>query len=623
MAKYLLQNTVTFTGPHGSITLPAGREIDEATFGTPIAILKAAGASLVPITDAAAMNAAISARRTRARGGNPETDPGLPFAVDTGFRIVSTLAERDAIQAEMRVSGQHVYVVETATTYRLGAGLTNGEWSIESGVSEAATVAILTTRSGATGELIYLTSKKAVLLYDPNAPLTVDNIDVYATANGGTSRWLRTNVKSFIPSSQATWFIDPSAGNDENDGLGSGTAIKTFAELLRRTAKTFLASTTITLLGSLPSSDPFSLDDVLLGQSVQILVTGAPTTARTGTISAQTAISPGTNTPQSGTDGVISWAADVKKRFRNTTAGPRLDQLSWVAKNSGGGAARFSRMASIPLTLGSVATVSVGLNTSDTYEIQDLVSVTMPRMSIRAIPGASVVGACIEFRNIQFNRANTLNFDPETYENSVLTIFKGCRFDGYIVTAGPTSAQVWFVQCCFTLAFILSGNFVIFLNGAFIGLIACQIRGPSLAQFVGDTLIQGCNPLEVRMGSDVENDSGLSIFDGSDIGMKIFEGAAMRGGGRLWGSGNAGVGLQVQGDGRYNYATAQAPLITGSGGDFRCGNTALGLVMINPTSGAALASINQTWTLLGTALPTGFGNNVINPVNSAGICVQV
>ena len=56
------------------------------------------------------------------------------------------------------------------------------------------------------------------------APTVPSGDKVYVRRNLGNQKWRR----------QAAWFIDPSGGDDEEDGLLIGTALKTFSEIRRR-----------------------------------------------------------------------------------------------------------------------------------------------------------------------------------------------------------------------------------------------------------------------------------------------------------------------------------------------------------------------------------------------------
>lgn len=133
MAKYILQNDVVVPTPQGLIAFRTGTTLDESILAVPIATFVAAGARLAPLSDVDANNVASLIARQRLRGADPAKDPGAsPFAIDTAFRVVATLAERDAISSRARQLGMHVYVVETSLTYLLTGALSNADWVVAS-----------------------------------------------------------------------------------------------------------------------------------------------------------------------------------------------------------------------------------------------------------------------------------------------------------------------------------------------------------------------------------------------------------------------------------------------------------------------------------------------------------
>lgn len=102
-------------------------------------------------------------------------------------------------------------------------------------------------------------------------------------------------------STQAAWYIDPAAGNDANDGLTSGTAIATWAELGKRVnGKRIAQETIVHLLNDSPASDPIYLDICIDTAGVNPAgffaitgVSGVVATPRVGT--AATALNTATN----------------------------------------------------------------------------------------------------------------------------------------------------------------------------------------------------------------------------------------------------------------------------------------------------------------------------------------
>ena len=103
---------------------------------------------------------------------------------------------------------------------------------------------------GGNSETAYVQSVKSYFLYDSTSTLTADAITIVTATGGG--RWLRElTVPNLAWAYQASWFLNPSTGNDENSGLTSLLPIKTLAELDRRLSyQTLQQTTTVSLMGS-------------------------------------------------------------------------------------------------------------------------------------------------------------------------------------------------------------------------------------------------------------------------------------------------------------------------------------------------------------------------------------
>jgi hypothetical protein len=207
--------------------------------------------------------------------------PGGPFPTHEarygkgGFQSVADTTARDAIPNLNRVAGMHVYVVSEASTYVLGTGLTNGDWSF------------------------------------------VDNLPVFTP----------TDI-----------YIDPISGSDINPGT-VGSPLQTHAEFFRRTrgATIFPPSTnpayfgarvlSVHIVNDLPDTDPINLD-CLLGPDVIIHYIGGATTVHSGSFTSVIAKDPTTNIPFQFTDSALpaanSWTAWVGKRVRLTAGNSRF-----------------------------------------------------------------------------------------------------------------------------------------------------------------------------------------------------------------------------------------------------------------------------------------------------------
>ena len=99
-----------------------------------------------------------------------------------GWRQAADDAARDAIPASFRAEGMYVYVIATDMTYRLGAGLGNGDWTLASGGSGGGITGdhpILGNPSTTTELADFLDSN-----YRPVIPTATSSYTVYVTLAG-------------------------------------------------------------------------------------------------------------------------------------------------------------------------------------------------------------------------------------------------------------------------------------------------------------------------------------------------------------------------------------------------------------------------------------------------------
>jgi hypothetical protein len=125
-----------------------------------------------------------------------------------------------------------------------------------------ATINNLTTRYGSfDGDAIFVDSVASDFVYVVNgSAYTVDHIAVEATSVGGNTRWVRKEIPHAKFTAQTTWHIDFVNGNDENDGLLQGTALKTLREHRRRVGVRWeppVGGADIYLYGSNDPNDPW------------------------------------------------------------------------------------------------------------------------------------------------------------------------------------------------------------------------------------------------------------------------------------------------------------------------------------------------------------------------------
>ena len=191
------------------------------------------------------------------------------------------------------------------------------------------------------------------LVKNARAGTTADGQNIVAATGAGVNAfWVRQTSTDHYWAYQLGWFIDPAAGNDENVGSTSGTALRTVAELTRRLSIVLQGTNyTFDLLGNIPSTDRLNWTPIFVGpapavtvfsQRGTLLFRGVQTVSRSGTLSAATQTT--TTAQASATDGATVWTADIGKLLV-MTGGAQVGETCWIAADLGAGTARVSSWA--------------------------------------------------------------------------------------------------------------------------------------------------------------------------------------------------------------------------------------------------------------------------------------
>lgn len=355
---------------------------------------------------------------------------------------------------------------------------------------------------------------------------------------------------------QATWFIDPVNGNDENLGDTSGAAIKTWSQVRERLPKGNVSqNTTFTILNDIPSSDPFDVSDWCPDSRYVLTFTGTPSIISSGTLTAFTARVASTNTPNQVTDtGRASWAAYVAGGYMiKMTSGNANGYCAYIAKNLGSNAARVSSFYD------GVSFTEAVPTTNDTYSIIKLT--TVPVWNI----GSNGAGRRYVFKNLDFyNSSQTPNYFSANGIN-----FYNCRLYATPQIAG----FIRYFNCCAEY-FQGYGGFALIFAGMCIGIASnayTEIERGQQFQVSDGTLFQSVN-VEIIDGGFIRA-YDMGVFDSYADGIRMHAFGDLRAE-KLWGSGNAGYGVNTYGSGRVVLNTGVAsPSITGTSGDVRLNAT--------------------------------------------------
>ena len=379
------------------------------------------------------------------------------------------------------------------------------------------------------GERVWVRSVGAAFRYsNPYTGPAADGISVVQSVFGAGA-WVR------VPDSsnptwllQNTWYIDPTNGSDQNVGSTLGTAIKTWAELRRRTnGRAFKQSTTIILSTTdLPGSDPMIVD---MGSEGSLTILGGGTIVKISTLTAVTTAVPSTNTPLKVKDGTFDWttAGYVSPNYvLSMTAGAANGAWGFIAKDETTGVARMLPMVNIAGTIQTPGT--------DAYIIQKLRGVTTAYIS----PTLLVAGGLnIEF--IAFAAPPPLTLGGRPQSDSVT--FTGCSFG----TTPATWEEVYgtFIGCCFS-----GGTFnmcrMILKGGGTIGSTPMQFAMGSACE-LRTAMAQGCGWVSTDSSYVYIDNAGAMDFDGVQFGLNIAHGSQAWAN-LLWGKAiSAGVGCVI------------------------------------------------------------------------------
>ncbi len=181
------------------------------------------------------------------------------------------------------------------------------------------------------------TPANAVYEYSQDSAAAADGFNVVAPSSG-VGRWILVSIGGSQPFiTQSTWYVDSVSGDDDNDGATALTAIKTLAELTRRTeGRVLLPSISlfaVHLSGTFPT-EPLSLN-FSVGAYCWVQITADTQVDYAGTISGFTTYSAGVTAALLDDAGAAFAAGDVGKRLR-LTSGASLGAVTFILKQISG-----------------------------------------------------------------------------------------------------------------------------------------------------------------------------------------------------------------------------------------------------------------------------------------------
>jgi hypothetical protein len=281
---------------------------------------------------------------------------------------------------------------------------------------------------------------------------TIDGITVIATLSG-TGRWVRLCLWNITWRKQLTWYINPTTGNDENTGLTSGTAIKTWLEFKRRHGPALGAGAFVNvyLVGPVFAQD-ITIDMAVAIYPEVLIIHGTQTPLYSGTVTGYQAWNTGARQEPRVTDAAIpvSWTASnlVNQQFV-VTSGPNAGSSTFVAAELGAKTARIGMPYNDNMY--SDGEPSVG----NTFTVYSLTEVT-GSFTIDCQAGRVWV------YNLYINP--TLNIDSRMNINTGITAIINCKISIMHV----------------------------FQRGALVGYTGCLLKGGQMDMYNGQSMIDWC-----------------------------------------------------------------------------------------------------------------------------------
>ncbi len=431
------------------------------------------------------------------------------------------------------------------------------------------------------GDFAYVQSTRATYQLDRTSNATPSSVAVDTFSGNG--QWVFFQASTSW-GAQATWYIDPATGDDENDGATTTTALATWAEFTRRVQTVTVPSTTVKILSTTTES---IVGRFLKGATdASLIVEGVPTVVATADATAfvDPQITSITNIRGTVTCGdlvfdvshvgsLLRVAADPTTAVTLTRGpyfAPVLDVVAGVAQVPFW--ARWSLMNAKPADARRLEVLSL----PEVFTVQ-LESDGLP-MQVRYL-SLRPAYAAYQFttNSVAFVSRGAISgqvaLAQGVSESQVHGAFFACIFNAaYVSTSVPT----YFVGCLFNAPASdtsFYGSHAIIIGGGAIG--GIYLPSASGASFQG-TIIQS-GSLTIAANAYTSNSfvtlasatNGLGVFGATGDGVKLYGPGILSGNGILYGGGatsrNTGRGLSVTNGGRVVLTTN--PTITGTQGD--------------------------------------------------------
>ena len=472
------------------------------------------------------------------------------------------------------------------------------------------------------GDEVYVASEKTWYYYS----LTTEGQDA-VKAQYIAGYWCRKESDAGAFNTQLVWYVNSVTGDDNNDGLTSGTAIKTFNKLRERVGTPWYmpaAQVDIYVSGVFPLPDTLELDIVrsvnpsVPSDASVVVFHGAETVLFTGPVAAHTAMARATNVRPNvqvvgAPWGTYDW--DNSHLLKDTTSTPA--KYSWIEANMGGNVAQLGAWLQFDPADPTINPASAAPVNGDSVSIIGSPIIAATSIKVRAV--TRLATAAVVFDNIGLYPYLQLEGPGAIF------LLSNCGIFGCAASYGP---GLTVMQNCMTYAgtHVVTGNLAqlggLFMNTTF------ALAGGN-AQLDYDAMYEGSASIVVPEGFQgamlidtaaffQATGNGLNIRPGELVRLRTF----ISGVRTLWGacSGAPSYGVAIESRGRFVYDPAALAniVLTGVTGNFSIAGAATALPF-DITVPGYIAAVACTWAnLIQTVALGGFGGNILDPVSGAG-----
>jgi len=360
----------------------------------------------------------------------------------------------------------------------------------------------------------------------------------------------------------AEWYIDQAAGDDLNDGSASAP-LASNDELMRRLRGQVLDQyTKVTIVGDL---DHIYVSDIRTTENGYLHYTATPTVLYSGSLTTVTQENPAANQSVELIDAALvgEWIPFIDKRIK-LTSGANVGALSWLLKNLGGNTARACRFFPVDTAVFPIASrfAPVDALAGDLYDIEELPTVSEVQVASIAASGDAVWPAThfrVTFENLRI---------PGKQDGYNIIDSHTARFVACELGSMEIKGAVQMDACFFTGHLSTRQARSICFGGAGSGCIISSYGGGDA--WLRDMTLSECVYIFISGGSVVELHN-TGIIEGGLHGLWIGPRGVGDLVGELWGAGNVGYGIRVDGGGSFGLGYGNRPTITGTLGDWHIG----------------------------------------------------